>query len=103
MLLISTQVLAELSNTLKRKFKLSWLEVESTLLEVSSGFNIYVNTPATIAHACQIAEKYMFSFYDSLIIFVKGIVFFHKFYLTTYSWRLRGLAREKNVHAKPPR
>jgi predicted nucleic acid-binding protein len=36
--------------------------------EVNSGFNVYLNKPATIEKACQIADKYQFSFYDSLII-----------------------------------
>lgn len=65
---ISTQVLTELSNTLKKKFKLDWQTIESVILEVSSGFNIYVNKPSTIERACTIADKYQYSFYDSLII-----------------------------------
>lgn len=65
---ISTQVLTELSNTLKRKFKLDWQAVEKVISEVSSDFNIFVNKPDTIERACQIADKYQYSFYDSLII-----------------------------------
>jgi len=65
---ISTQVLTELSNTLKRKFKLDWQAVENVISEVSSDFNVFVNKPDTIEQACQIAEKYQYSFYDSLII-----------------------------------
>ena len=65
---ISTQVLTELSNTLKRKFKLSWQAVEKVISEVNSDFNVYVNKPATIERACQIADKFQYSFYDSLII-----------------------------------
>ena len=65
---ISTQVLTELSNTLKRKFNLDWQAVENVISEVSSGFNVYVNNPDTIQQACQIADKYRYSFYDSLII-----------------------------------
>jgi len=65
---ISTQVLTELSNTLKKKFKLNWQAIENVIAEVSSDFNVYVNKPATIERACQIADKYQYSFYDSLII-----------------------------------
>jgi predicted nucleic acid-binding protein len=65
---ISTQVLTELSNTLKRKFNLSWKEIEPVISEISSGFSVYVNKPATIERACRIADKYKYSFYDSLII-----------------------------------
>ncbi len=65
---ISTQVLTELSNTLKKKFKLDWKIVENVVSEVSTDFNVYVNKPATIERACQIAHKYQFSFYDSLIM-----------------------------------
>jgi predicted nucleic acid-binding protein len=65
---ISTQVLTELSNTLKRKFKLDWQAVEKVISEVSSDFNVFVNKPDTIERACKIADKYQYSFYDSLII-----------------------------------
>ncbi|MCA1760452.1 MAG: PIN domain-containing protein [Bacteroidales bacterium] len=65
---ISTQVLTELSNTLKKKFKLDWQAVEKVISEVSSDFNVFVNKPDSIERACQIADKYQYSFYDSLII-----------------------------------
>ncbi len=65
---ISTQVLTELSNTLNKNFGLNWKDIESVISEVGSNFNIYINNPATIERACQIADKYQYSFYDSLII-----------------------------------
>ena len=65
---ISTQVLTELSNTLKKKFMLDWQAVENVVSELSSDFNVYVNKPPTIERACRIANKYQYSFYDSLII-----------------------------------
>ncbi len=65
---LSTQVLTELSNTLKKKFKVDWKDVELVISEISSGFQIFVNQPNTIEKACQIADKYNYSFYDSLII-----------------------------------
>lgn len=65
---VSTQVLTELSNTLKKKFKLDWAEIELVISEIGTGFNVYVNKPTTIERACQIANVYHYSFYDSLII-----------------------------------
>lgn len=65
---ISTQVLQELSNTLNRKFKHTWTDVEKVLTNASSNNNLYTNTEATIKNACQLAQRYRFSFYDSLII-----------------------------------
>jgi predicted nucleic acid-binding protein len=60
---ISTQILNELANTLRKKFDFEWNKIELTLSEVSANFNVYVNKPATIEQACQIADKYKFSFF----------------------------------------
>lgn len=65
---ISTQVLTEFSNILKKKFDFSWKDIELTLNEISSDFNVHVNKPATVEQACRIADKYKYSFYDSLIV-----------------------------------
>ena len=65
---ISTQVLTEFSNTLKKKFDFLWKDIELTLNEISSDFNVHVNKPATVEQACRIADKYKYSFYDSLIV-----------------------------------
>jgi len=65
---ISTQVLTELSNVLRKRFNLQWEEIESVLIETASNFTIHINLPETIAKACRIAKTYNFSFYDSLII-----------------------------------
>jgi predicted nucleic acid-binding protein len=65
---ISTQVLTELSNTLKRKFKLDWQTVENVISKVDFDFNVYVNKPTTVERACRVTDKYQYSFYDSLII-----------------------------------
>ncbi len=65
---ISTQVLTELSNTLKKKFNLEWKNIISVITEINLGFRIFANKPNTIEQACQIADKYNYSFYDSLII-----------------------------------
>ena len=65
---ISTQVLNELANTLKRRYTYSWMDIQKTINEVSDDFNVFINKPATVKQACFIADKYKFSFYDSLII-----------------------------------
>ena len=65
---ISTQVLNEISNILKKKFDHSYADIIETINELSTDFNIYINKPVTIIKACNIAKKYHFSFYDSLII-----------------------------------
>lgn len=65
---ISTQVLQELANTLRKKFSKTWPEIHSVLDELSRNFNIFSNIPETVQDAVKIAETYGFSFYDSLIV-----------------------------------
>lgn len=65
---ISTQVLKEIANILVKKFKHSWHDVSKVLAEAVSNNIVHTNTSQTILEACNIAEKYNFSFYDSLII-----------------------------------
>ncbi len=65
---ISTQVLTELTNTLTRKFKLSLDEALKAIKECCTNNHVFVNDPETIKGAIKIADKYRFSFYDSLII-----------------------------------
>ena len=66
---ISTQVLQEMSNILKRKYKLKYFFVKETLKECIDVSNeIYINKLQTIFKACDIAERYQFSFYDSLMV-----------------------------------
>jgi predicted nucleic acid-binding protein len=65
---ISTQVLQELTNTITRKFEISWSAAQSAIEEFCRNNNLHVNTEETILQACQISKSYRFSFYDSLII-----------------------------------
>ena len=65
---ISTQVLQELSNTLRRKFGKEWTEVVGTLEEVCQNFEVFTNLPDTLRDAIRIADKYGYSLYDSLIL-----------------------------------
>jgi len=66
---ISTQVLQEMSNTLGRKYMLDYSSIKETLQEcIYSNNEVYTNQQQSIFKACDIAKRYQFSFYDSLII-----------------------------------
>jgi len=66
---ISTQVLQEMSNTLGRKFMVDYSSIKETLQEcIYSNNEVYINQQYTILKACDIAKRYQFSFYDSLIV-----------------------------------
>ena len=66
--LISTQVLQETTNVLSKKFKHSWPDVSKVIAEIISNNSVHTNTTYTILSACNLADKYRYSFYDSLII-----------------------------------
>ena len=65
---VSTQVVQETSNILKRKFNNSWSEVIVVIDEVINNNILHINSFDTIKKAFYIADKYKFSFCDSLII-----------------------------------
>jgi predicted nucleic acid-binding protein len=65
---ISTQVFNETANVLYKKFKFSWEEIEQVLRDMEQNNEVHTNTCPTIQKACQIADRYGFSFYDSLIV-----------------------------------
>lgn len=65
---ISTQVLQELTNTAVKKFKFSYANAAIAINECCQNNNLHTNNSNTILHACKVAERYGFSFYDSLII-----------------------------------
>ncbi len=67
-IIISNQVINELSNTLFRKFKLNGNEVRETVLELSDYFPIINFNLQTQLMAIEIKEKYKLQFYDSLIL-----------------------------------
>jgi predicted nucleic acid-binding protein len=66
--LISTQVINELSNVLFKKFKLSSVEIENTILEIDNYISIVNFTLTTQIKALKIKDKYKLQFYDSLVI-----------------------------------
>lgn len=65
---ISTQFLNELSNTLRRKFKLEYADIANVITEIRDNFEIITVQIETIERALKIAEKYRYSYYDSVII-----------------------------------
>jgi len=65
---ISTQVLQELANTLTKKFDNTWKDTQKAVVESCKNNLLHVNNQDTIANACDIADKYQYSFYDSLIV-----------------------------------
>lgn len=65
---ISTQVLQELTNTVTKKFKFSYANAAIAIKECCQNCNLHTNNSDTILQACIIAERYGYSFYDSLII-----------------------------------
>ena len=65
---ISTQVLQELANTLRKKFSRDWAEVGATVKEVGQNFEVFTNELDTLSDALRIANQYGYSFYDRLIL-----------------------------------
>ena len=66
--IISTQVLQELINTLHRKMGVDYSIVRSILQECLKNCGLNTNTSDTVFGALDVAERYGFSFYDSLIV-----------------------------------
>lgn len=65
---ISTQVLNETVNTLKRKFSLDYRQIGAVLDELSQHSQLTVVSLDTIRKALDIAQRYQYSYFDSLII-----------------------------------
>jgi len=66
--LISTQVLQELCNIVTRKFKFSYEQAATAIKESCQNNSLHINTEDTVLQACQVAGRYGFSFFDSLIV-----------------------------------
>ena len=67
-IVVSTQVLSELANTLSRKFGLSFDVVAQAVAEVRDACTVVPVMPDTITQALTLAQKYKYSYYDSLIL-----------------------------------
>ncbi len=66
--IISTQVFKEAANVLFKKFNFAWQDIQRVLEEMEQNNEVYTNTTTTIQRSCQVANRYGFSFYDSLIV-----------------------------------
>lgn len=65
---ISTQVLNETINTLKRKFLLDYHQITAVVVELSQQHQLTVVSLGTIRKALDIAQRYQYSYFDSLMI-----------------------------------
>jgi predicted nucleic acid-binding protein len=65
---VSLQVIQEFTNVLHKKFAIDWDNIMAAIAEIEEYNLIHINSLKTILKACEISEKYLFSFYDSLII-----------------------------------
>ena len=66
--IISTQVLQEFTNIITRKFQFSFDDAQKAIIECCQNNKVFTNTDTTILKGCQLAARYKFSFFDSLII-----------------------------------
>jgi len=67
-IMISTQVMNELSNVCLKKYHLKIEQVETYLRELSNIVEIHILDAQTSFSALNLLKKYKFSFYDSLIV-----------------------------------
>ncbi|MGK7901060.1 MAG: PIN domain-containing protein [Hormoscilla sp.] len=65
---ISTQVLNETVNTLRRKFLLEYTQIAAVVDELKQQFQVATVSINTIQRALEISERYQYSYFDSLII-----------------------------------
>ena len=65
---VSTQVLSELANTLSRKFGLTYRRGSASSSGSPRSLQVVPVMPDTIAQALDLAQKYRYSYYDSLIL-----------------------------------
>ena len=65
---VSVQVLNEFANVAHRKFRFSWTEVRAALVDIVRFSEVHALTTRTHELGLDIAERYGFAFYDSLIV-----------------------------------
>jgi len=65
---ISTQVLNETVNTLRRKFLLEYAQIGAVVDELKQQLQVATVSINTIQRALEISERYQYSYFDSLII-----------------------------------
>ena len=65
---ISTQVLNETINTLHRKFSVDYPQINTVVEELTRQLQVAIVSTSTIKDAILIAQRYQYSYFDSLII-----------------------------------
>lgn len=65
---ISTQVLNEVSNVLRRKQKLVYADILPVVQELRDNFQVVTVTTQTIEQALLLGERYRYSYFDSLML-----------------------------------
>ena len=65
---ISTQVLIEFVNVSHRKLKTSWPAIQTALIELLDTHLVWPTSQTTVVQATRLAQRYGFSWFDSLIV-----------------------------------
>ena len=65
---ISAQVLNETTNVLAKKYSIPWSDLAKLIDDFENNFTVRLASISEIRKACGIAERYGFSFFDSLMI-----------------------------------
>ena len=66
--IITIQVLKEFTNILHKKYFVEWQKIKNAIDEILPFFTFFPTEINEIKAAISLAEKYRYSFYDSLII-----------------------------------
>jgi predicted nucleic acid-binding protein len=65
---VSTQVLSEVANVLRKKFQLEYTDIAAVIAEIHQACRVHLVSPETIAYALRLAARHGHSYYDSLIL-----------------------------------
>lgn len=65
---ISTQVLNEISNVMRRKQRLEYSDVLNVVQELQNNFQVTTVTSRTIEQALLLGERYGYSYFDCLML-----------------------------------
>lgn len=65
---ISTQVLGEFSNVLRKKFHCEYTKIAKAIIQITNICQVVTVTPDRVIKALSLADKYGYHFYDCLIL-----------------------------------
>jgi predicted nucleic acid-binding protein len=66
-IVISVQVLNEFAHVVRRKFKLEWIEIAQTLVDIRRFADVHPLTLDTHDRSLALAERYKIGLYDAMI------------------------------------